>query len=95
MFHVVPYSRVSHYSLKNKGLHISDKGVSVKTSSRFNREDYLDATQRGFIKAMGASSFGTADNIEKTPVLSRQASSTSEEKEKKRSHFLRRGEHKS
>ncbi|KAJ8688950.1 hypothetical protein PTI98_013020 [Pleurotus ostreatus] len=33
-------------ALANKGLHISDKGVSVKTSKRFDREDYVDATQR-------------------------------------------------
>lgn len=33
-------------SLANKGLHVSDKGVSVKTSKRFDREDYVDATQR-------------------------------------------------
>ncbi|KAF4588062.1 hypothetical protein EYR38_010023 [Pleurotus pulmonarius] len=33
-------------ALANKGLHISDKGMSVKTSKRFDREDYVDATQR-------------------------------------------------
>ncbi|KAJ7122931.1 hypothetical protein C8R44DRAFT_784953 [Mycena epipterygia] len=43
--------------LKTKGLHITDKGVSVKTSKRFDREDYVDATQRGFVKAVNASSF--------------------------------------
>ncbi|KAJ7222426.1 hypothetical protein GGX14DRAFT_540412 [Mycena pura] len=32
--------------LKTKGLHITDKGVAVKTSKRFDREDYVDATQR-------------------------------------------------
>ncbi|KAG5645325.1 hypothetical protein DXG03_006514 [Asterophora parasitica] len=32
--------------LKNKGLTISHKGVSVKTARRFDREDYVDATQR-------------------------------------------------
>lgn len=32
--------------LKEKGLDISDKGVSVKTTKRLNREDYVDATQR-------------------------------------------------
>ncbi|EJD00550.1 uncharacterized protein FOMMEDRAFT_47198, partial [Fomitiporia mediterranea MF3/22] len=51
-------------SLKNRGLHISDKGVSVKTTSRYTLEDYVDATQRGFIKAMNAGSFSTAENIE-------------------------------
>ncbi|KAJ7163830.1 hypothetical protein C8R43DRAFT_1122792 [Mycena crocata] len=43
--------------LKTKGLHITDQGVSVKTSKRFDREDYVDATQRGFVKAVNASSF--------------------------------------
>ncbi|KAJ4469307.1 hypothetical protein J3R30DRAFT_3409782 [Lentinula aciculospora] len=48
--------------LKEKGYEISDKGMSVKTSKRMNREDYVDATQRGLIRAMGASSFGTNSN---------------------------------
>ncbi|KAJ7047851.1 hypothetical protein C8F04DRAFT_24049 [Mycena alexandri] len=43
--------------LKTKGVHITDKGVSVKTSKRFDREDYVDATQRGIMKTMNASSF--------------------------------------
>jgi len=50
--------------LKTKGLHITDKGVAVKTSKRFDREDYVDATQRGIVRAVGAASFGkggTAD----------------------------------
>lgn len=33
-------------ALQNKGLTVSDKGVSVKTDRRFGREDYVDATQR-------------------------------------------------
>jgi hypothetical protein len=48
-------------SLKKKGLHITDSGVSVKTDRRFDREDYIDATQRSFIKTMGAASFGQVD----------------------------------
>lgn len=55
--------------------------MSVRTSSRFNREDYVDATQRGFIKAMNASSFATADNVEGSstpvPVVSRSISGIS------------------
>ncbi|OCB89602.1 hypothetical protein A7U60_g3200 [Sanghuangporus baumii] len=47
-------------SLKDRGLIVSDKGVSVRTSSRYSREDYVDATQRGFIKAMNAASFNKA-----------------------------------
>ncbi|KIK58990.1 hypothetical protein GYMLUDRAFT_45015, partial [Collybiopsis luxurians FD-317 M1] len=43
--------------LKEKGYDISDKGLAVKTSKRMNREDYVDATQRGLIRAMGAASF--------------------------------------
>ncbi|KAJ7087302.1 hypothetical protein B0H15DRAFT_307151 [Mycena belliarum] len=43
--------------LKTKGVHMTDKGVSVKTSRRFDREDYVDATQRGLLKAVNASSF--------------------------------------
>ncbi|KAF9220632.1 hypothetical protein BS17DRAFT_882302 [Gyrodon lividus] len=49
-------------SLENKGISISDKGVSVKTQKRFDRDDYVDATQRGFVKALGAASFGPAGN---------------------------------
>ncbi|KAI0327859.1 hypothetical protein GY45DRAFT_1338507 [Cubamyces sp. BRFM 1775] len=44
--------------LKTKGVNVSKHGVSVKTNKRYDREDYLDATQRGFIKAMKASSAG-------------------------------------
>ena len=87
-------------------MHISDKGVSVKTTSRFNREDYVDATQRGFIKAMGAASFGTTEGYEgeMTPV-SRQNSSTGSIKslssskaddgsvKKKRSFMTRKSSH--
>ncbi|KAF9232173.1 hypothetical protein BU15DRAFT_55274, partial [Melanogaster broomeanus] len=49
-------------SLESKGIRISDKGVSVKTQKRFDREDYVDATQRGCIKALNAASFGPADD---------------------------------
>jgi len=86
-------------SLKNKGLHISGKGVSIKTSKRFDREDYVDATQRGFIKAMGASSFGRTDSTSGTPVsdrMSRQDSSSSihsngNSEDKKRKGMFKRG----
>ncbi|KAG2749368.1 hypothetical protein P692DRAFT_20833218 [Suillus brevipes Sb2] len=44
-------------SLQTKGISISDKGVSIKTSRRFDRENYVDATQRGVIKALDASNF--------------------------------------
>ncbi|KAG6902150.1 hypothetical protein C0995_003907 [Termitomyces sp. Mi166 len=45
-------------NLKSKGYAISREGMSVKTSKRFDRSDYVDATQRGFVKAYGAASFG-------------------------------------
>ncbi|OBZ72961.1 Nuclease PA3 [Grifola frondosa] len=45
-------------SFKAKGVHISKEGVSVKTSRRLDRESEIDAAQRGFIKAMKASSGG-------------------------------------
>src|SRR5277367_3945669 len=66
----------AHFNrLANKGLLISESGVSVKTSMRFDRYDYVDATRlsvlffpslsrqshRGFIKATSAASFGLAD----------------------------------
>ncbi|KAG6337179.1 hypothetical protein ID866_1893 [Astraeus odoratus] len=53
-------------SLKSKGIAISDKGISVTTNKRFDREHYVDATQRGFIKAMNASSFGRPDAAERS-----------------------------
>ena len=34
------------YRMKDKGYEVSDKGVSIKTSKRFDRQDYIDATQR-------------------------------------------------
>ncbi|KAL1744741.1 hypothetical protein HDZ31DRAFT_63802 [Schizophyllum fasciatum] len=43
--------------LKERGFDVSKGGVSVKTSGRVERDDYIDATQRGFIKAMNAASF--------------------------------------
>ncbi|KAL1701593.1 hypothetical protein EV121DRAFT_272314 [Schizophyllum commune] len=43
--------------LKDRGFDVSRGGVSVKTSGRIERDDYIDATQRGFIKAMNAASF--------------------------------------
>ncbi|KAL7278005.1 hypothetical protein ACG7TL_007961 [Trametes sanguinea] len=45
-------------NLKTRGVNLSKNGVAVKTNKRYDREDYLDATQRGFIKAMKASSGG-------------------------------------
>ncbi|KDQ17400.1 hypothetical protein BOTBODRAFT_172443 [Botryobasidium botryosum FD-172 SS1] len=43
-------------SLKAKGLTVSRDGVAVRTDSRFDREAYVDATQRGFVKLARAAS---------------------------------------
>lgn len=53
-------------SLQNKGISISDKGVSIKMSKRFDREDYMDATQRGVIKVLDASNLhpGGVDDLQ-------------------------------
>ncbi|KZT66312.1 hypothetical protein DAEQUDRAFT_473047 [Daedalea quercina L-15889] len=46
-------------SLKNRGVNLSKDGVSIKTNKRWDRGDYLDATQRGFVKAYNNSTFGS------------------------------------
>ncbi|KAF8995533.1 hypothetical protein BDQ17DRAFT_1365408 [Cyathus striatus] len=45
-------------NLKKQGLEVSGSGVSIKTSKRFDRENYIDATQRGIVKALDSASFG-------------------------------------
>ncbi|KAF5375915.1 hypothetical protein D9615_008186 [Tricholomella constricta] len=81
--------------LKNRGLTVSNKGVSIKTSKRFDREDYMDATQRGVVKAFGASTFGSHGNESGPSKVQRQVSSpslkssSSGEEKKKRSLFRR------
>ncbi|KAF9039213.1 hypothetical protein BJ165DRAFT_1496846 [Panaeolus papilionaceus] len=82
-------------SLKAQGLHISENGVSVKTQRRFDREDYVDATQRGFVRAMNASSIRKADGTVQSVVpptkMDRQASNMSaksaDSQEKKKGLF--------
>ncbi|KAL4071910.1 hypothetical protein J3A83DRAFT_2932563 [Scleroderma citrinum] len=65
-------------SLKTRGISISKEGVSVKTDKRFDREHYIDATQRGIMKAMGASSFGKSpDSVERTESRGSSYSSSS------------------
>jgi len=89
-------------TLQKKGLHITQSGVSVKTDKRFDREDYVDATQRGIIKAMGAASFGKVDekgnhiHSSTRPTLLSQLSSSklsdTQTPDEKKSRFgLRRG----
>ena len=71
-------SFLPHYRLKAKGIDVSGSGVSVTGKKRFNYEDELDATQRKFIKAVGASSFKKANEAERLsahgPQLRRQES---------------------
>ncbi|KAF9782480.1 hypothetical protein BJ322DRAFT_1111342 [Thelephora terrestris] len=49
-------------SLHDKGVNVSASGISVKTSKHMTREDYLDATQRNFVKAIQTSTTSTADS---------------------------------
>ncbi|KAJ7590434.1 hypothetical protein C8J56DRAFT_592447 [Mycena floridula] len=78
-------------SLKEKGLHISDKGVEVKTAKRFDREDYVDATQRNLVKAISAASFGDPNHqsaiLGSAGLKQNNDSSSSINSEKKRSLF--------
>jgi len=74
-------------NLKKQGIHISDHGVEVKTQKHFDREDYIDASQRGFIKVMKAGGFKhegephVPDPKSKSaPSLLRHSSKSSKEK---------------
>jgi len=49
-------------TLNEKGVNVSASGISVKTSKHMTREDYLDATQRKFVKAIQTSTTSTADS---------------------------------
>ncbi|KAI8976332.1 hypothetical protein BD414DRAFT_423166, partial [Trametes punicea] len=53
-------------ALKTKGVDVSKHGVSVKTNKRYDREEYLDDTQRGFIRAVKASSAGRQADQERS-----------------------------
>ncbi|KAF8423181.1 hypothetical protein L210DRAFT_3570377 [Boletus edulis BED1] len=46
-------------SLEQRGITLSRDGVSLKTERRFDRDAYLDATQRGLVKALGAATVGS------------------------------------
>jgi hypothetical protein len=93
---------MSYYSpcrLKESGLHISDSGLAVKTSKHFNREDYVDATQRGFVKVMGAASFGKSNQqkpllppslLQQTPSSSSNSSASGDEKSSKKRSWFRK-----
>ncbi|KZT03049.1 uncharacterized protein LAESUDRAFT_729559 [Laetiporus sulphureus 93-53] len=45
-------------SLKSKGVNVSSQGISVKMQKRLDRENYLDATQRGLMRAYNNSTYG-------------------------------------
>ncbi|KAG2148917.1 hypothetical protein DEU56DRAFT_782876 [Suillus clintonianus] len=62
-------------SLLNKGISISDTGVSIKTSKRFDRENYVDATQRGVIKVLDASNFHPSSSEDSQHNLKSKSSS--------------------
>ncbi|KAG8916621.1 hypothetical protein FRC00_014608, partial [Tulasnella sp. 408] len=48
-------------TLKDRGVEKGDDGVwRIKTDKTLSHETEVDKTQRGFIKAMGASSFGNS-----------------------------------
>lgn len=66
-------------SLKDRGISLSDRGVSIKTNKRFDMEHYVDATQRGFIKVMDAASFGKRDAVERTSSPASRGGSSSED----------------
>ncbi|KAI0075036.1 hypothetical protein K474DRAFT_1664743 [Panus rudis PR-1116 ss-1] len=53
--------RSAKQRLKNKGVNVSKHGVSVKREIRLvDRETYMDATQRGFVKALSNAYYGPA-----------------------------------
>jgi hypothetical protein len=56
----------THEDLKSRGLELKNGGLAVKTDKRMDREDYLDATQRGIMRIKNASSLG------KTPEALKQ-----------------------
>ncbi|KAI6111825.1 hypothetical protein EDD16DRAFT_1606172 [Pisolithus croceorrhizus] len=65
-------------SLKNRGISLSDSGVSIKTDKRLDMEHYVDATQRGMIKVLDAASFGKQDAVERTSSRESRGGSSSE-----------------
>ncbi|TEB26740.1 hypothetical protein FA13DRAFT_1795426 [Coprinellus micaceus] len=82
-------------TLKAKGVEISASGVSMKTDKRLEREDYIDATKRGFMKTLEASSAAKyldqsqgkrkgAHHISRSISGASDKSATSESSEKKR-----------
>ncbi|KAN0101256.1 hypothetical protein V8E55_001240 [Tylopilus felleus] len=54
--------RSTKASLEARGITLSREGVSLKTQKRFDRDAYLDVTQRGLIKVLGAATVGSESN---------------------------------
>ncbi|KAL4244626.1 hypothetical protein ABKN59_009185 [Abortiporus biennis] len=51
-------------SLKEKGYDVTGDGVQIKKKIRIaDREEYIDATQRGFVKVLGASTVGGRSTV--------------------------------
>ncbi|KAF7320939.1 hypothetical protein HMN09_00180600 [Mycena chlorophos] len=73
--------------LKTKGVHITDKGVALKTDKRFDREDYVDATQRGLINVVNASSINKGGAA--SPPSSTLSPESADGDSKKRGAFKR------
>jgi len=48
-------------SLSGRGVNVNASGISVKTDKHMTREDYLDATQRSFVKAIQTSTTSVTD----------------------------------
>jgi len=49
-------------ALEDKGITLSREGVSLKTDKRFDRETYVDTTQRGLVKVLGSATVGSEAN---------------------------------
>ncbi|GBE85631.1 hypothetical protein SCP_0801500 [Sparassis crispa] len=71
-------------SLKTKGVDLSKGGMSVKTHGRYNREDYLDATQRHLMKALHTSKFGASAKGTEGRTISSHSSDSDSLIEKKK-----------
>jgi len=52
------FTNTTKEKLKSRGYEISDQGVAVHTERRLDREDYIDKSRGGLVKAFNASSYG-------------------------------------
>lgn len=67
-------------SLKNKGLHVTDSGVAVKTSKRVDRENYLDRTQAALVNSMKYTSVGNKESSRSSSMHETDRPASSSEK---------------